>query len=271
MIDIALEEDLGRGDVTTRLCVPTDARATGRVLARTSLTASGMDVFAEVMRRVDEETSVTWHCREGDRVEAGSRMGEVAGRTASLLMGERVALNFLQRLCGTATMARRFADALPSGCAVRLTDTRKTTPGLRYLERRAVLAGGGTNHRVDLGGGVLIKENHIAAAGSISAAVGRRREQAPHPLRIEVEVTCDRELDEALAAGADIILLDNMTTDEIQRAVKKANGRALLEASGGVNLQTAADIARTGVSIISVGAFTHSAPAADISFLIAAQ
>lgn len=268
LIDIALEEDLGRGDVTTRLCVPEEARALGKVIAKADLVVSGLDVFAEVMARVDGETVVEEMLAEGTAVKKGAQLAVVKGRAASLLMAERVALNFLQRLCGTATVTRGFVDAVPEGCAVRLVDTRKTTPGMRHLERVAVLAGGGRNHRVDLGGGILIKENHIEAAGGVTQAVSRCKAEGPHPLKVEVEVTNETELKAALAAGADVVMLDNMTPDQMTECVKITAGRALLEASGGVSLDAVAVIARTGVDIISVGAFTHSAPSADISFLI---
>jgi nicotinate-nucleotide pyrophosphorylase (carboxylating) len=268
MIDIALEEDLGRGDVTTRLCVPADSTSEGQVIAKQELVVCGLDIFDEVMRRVDSETVLTQHVREGERISAGTLMAVATGKTASLLMAERVALNFLQRICGTATMTRTFVDAIPEDYRVRLVDTRKTTPGLRYLERMAVLVGGGNSHRVDLGGGILIKENHIHAAGSVTEAVTRCKTMGPHPLMVEVEVTSREELAAAVDAGADVIMLDNMSNAEMADSVKFVGGRALLEASGGVNLHTVADIARTGVDIISVGAFTHSAPSADISFLI---
>ncbi|MBN2341032.1 MAG: carboxylating nicotinate-nucleotide diphosphorylase [Deltaproteobacteria bacterium] len=268
LIDIALEEDLGRGDVTTRLCVPPAAESEGRVIAKQNLVVCGLDIFEAVMKRVDHTTVLDIHVEEGAQIESGTLMAVAKGKTASLLMAERVALNFLQRICGTATMTRTFVDAVPNECCVRLVDTRKTTPGMRYLERAAVLVGGGNNHRVDLGGGILIKENHIRAAGSVTAAVTRCKQNGPHPLAVEVEVTNRKELQEALDANADIIMLDNMTNDEMAECVKLVNGKALLEASGGVNLKTVAAIAQTGVDIISVGAFTHSAPSADISFLI---
>lgn len=183
-------------------------------------------------------------------------------------MAERVALNFLQRLCAVATLTKQYVDQLPRNSKTRITDTRKTTPGLRLLERDAVLHGGGCNHRVDLAGGVLIKENHIAAAGSVTRAVEQCLRGAPHPLKVEVEVRSEAELEEALTAGAQVVLLDNMTPDEIQRCVNIANHRAFLEASGGVTLDRVAQIAATGVDAISVGALTHSAPACDISFLL---
>jgi nicotinate-nucleotide pyrophosphorylase (carboxylating) len=268
IVDMALEEDVGRGDVTTRLTVPDGLETTGRIIAREDLVMSGGDLFAMIMQRVDPDIDVQIDVVDGQGAAVNDVLGVVKGPVASLLMGERVALNFLQRICGVATLTRRFVDRLPRGSTVRITDTRKTTPGLRLLERRAVLDGGGQSHRVDLAGGVLIKENHIVAAGSLAKAVRRCKQSAPHPLKVEVEVRNEAELNEALEAGADAILLDNMTVDELKRCAEKGNGRAFLEASGGVNLDNVALIAATGVDAISVGALTHSAPAADISFLL---
>jgi nicotinate-nucleotide pyrophosphorylase (carboxylating) len=183
-------------------------------------------------------------------------------------MAERVALNFLQRLSGIATLTRRYVDRIPEGASAVITDTRKTSPGMRFLERRAVVHGGGRNHRPDLGGGILIKENHIRAAGSITVAIQRCRAGAPHPLKVEVEVTNESELKEALDRETDAVLLDNMTLAEVRRCVEMVAGKALVEVSGGVTLETVEDLARAGVDVISVGALTHSAPAADISLLI---
>lgn len=268
LIDLALEEDLGRGDVTARLTVPATAVTDARVVAKEEVVLSGLDVFAAVMRRVDPRLAVDELAPAGSRARCGEVVARVAGSTQSILMAERVALNFLQRLCGVATTTRRFVDALPPETRARITDTRKTTPGLRYLERRAVLDGGGNNHRADLGGGVLIKENHIAAIGSIEAAVTAARYGAPHPLRIEVEVRSLDELQRALAAGAESVLLDNMRPAELAACVEAVAGRAFIEASGGVTLDTVGEIARAGVDVISVGALTHSYASADLSLLI---
>lgn len=268
LIDMALEEDLGRGDVTTRLCVPEGASSDGHIIAKQDLVAFGLDIFEEVMHRVNHNIVLQFSCSDGDKIPKGTQMGIASGQTASLLMAERVALNFLQRLCGTATMTAKFVDAVAPTQHVRLVDTRKTTPGMRYLERCAVLAGGGNNHRVDLGGGILIKENHIKAAGSIAEAVTQCKQNGPHLLMVEIEVTNQNELTEAINAGADVVMLDNMTNEEMKQCVCLVNGKALVEASGGVNIDTVAGIAQTGIDIISVGGFTHSAPAADISFLI---
>lgn len=268
LIDAAIEEDLGRGDITTRLTIAPAARGSGRLLAKAPLVVSGLDVFARVCQRVHPETRVDFRIAAGRAAAEGDVLATVDGPIASLLMAERVALNFLQRLCGVATLTRSFVKRLPRGCATRITDTRKTTPGMRYLERRAVIHGGGHNHRLDLSGGVLIKENHAAAAGGIAAAVTACRAGAPHPLRVEVEVRDADELQEAMDAGADVVLLDNMTAEQVARCVQIAAGRVFVEASGGVTLDTVADIAATGVDAVSVGALTHSAPAADISFLL---
>jgi nicotinate-nucleotide pyrophosphorylase (carboxylating) len=237
-------------------------------VARQDLIVSGLDVFAAVMARVDPSVVVTPRAADGDPVPSGEVILEAVGPLGALLMGERTALNFLQRLSGVATLTRRFVDALPEGSPTRVLDTRKTTPGMRYLEKRAVLHGGGANHRADLGGGVLIKENHVAAAGSLAEAVVRSRSGAPHSLRIEVEVRDIDELREAIAAGADAVLLDNMTPAQVRRCVELAAGRVMTEASGGIDLHNVAEFAAAGVDAISAGALTHSAPAVDISLLV---
>lgn len=268
LIDLALEEDTGRGDVTTRLTVPAGAMGAGRVIAKADAVISGLAVFEATMRRVDDRVAVERRAQDGDRVAKNTVILTAAGPLASLLVAERTALNFLQRLSGVATLTRRFVDALPAGAKAVVSDTRKTTPGMRALEKLAVLHGGGRNHRADLASGVLIKENHIAAAGSLAAAVARCKEGTPHGLRVEVEVRSDEELARAIVAGADAVLLDNMDAAQIRRCVEAAAGRVVLEASGGVTLATIAAIAATGVDVISVGALTHSAPAADLSFLL---
>jgi nicotinate-nucleotide pyrophosphorylase (carboxylating) len=224
----------------------------------------GGPVFAHVFSRIDPHVSFESHVAEAAGVEWGARLWTVRGSARSILMGERVALNFVQRMCGIATLAREYVSKLPQGSRTRITDTRKTTPGLRALERYAIRCGGAHNHRDDLGSAVLIKDNHIAAAGSISAAIDRARHEAPHTTKIECEVESLAGLDEAIAAGADIVLLDNMDNATTQEAVARAAGRVLLEASGGVTLERIPELARAGVDAISVGALTHSAPAADI-------
>jgi nicotinate-nucleotide pyrophosphorylase (carboxylating) len=272
LIDLALEEDLGRGDVTATSVLEGESReVTGHILAKQPLVLFGLEVAARVFARVDAR------CDFSPRVSDGTRLGGqrevvaiVKGPAAGVLAGERTALNFLQRLSGVATQARRYADAV-SGTRTRVVDTRKTTPGFRALEKAAVLAGGCHNHRADLGSGILIKDNHIAAVGGVGAAVKRALERAPHSLRVEVEVTTFEQLDEALAAGAHVVMLDNWPPDEMARAVERAHARkVLVEISGGVTLDTLPHIARTGVDLVSVGALTHSAPAVDLSLDIVA-
>lgn len=260
----ALEEDLGAGDVTTEACVPEGKSATARGVAREEMIACGMPVVARVFALVDPSLAFEAKVPEGARVQAGTVLFTVRGRARSILMGERVALNLAQRMCGVATATRRYVDAVPEGKKTRITDTRKTTPGLRLLERYAVRKGGGHNHRNDLGSAVLIKDNHIVAAGGVRPAIEAARERAPHTSKIECEVDTLDQLDEALSAGADIVLLDNMPTDAVEEAVRRTRGRALLEASGGITLARVADLAAAGVDAISVGALTHSTPAADI-------
>ena len=265
IVAAALAEDLGGGDVTTLATVPKAARAIARARCKSSLVVAGGEVFARVFYEVDPGLRVERKLADGDRAEAGSVLWEVEGSARSILMAERTALNFAQRLSGIATLTRRFVDAVPQGSSLRIADTRKTTPGLRALERQAVRSGGGHNHRNDLSSAVLIKDNHIAAAGGISAAITRARQSAPHTSRIEVEVESLAALEEALNAGADIVMLDNFAAQDIAEAVRLARGRALVEVSGGVTLERIPELARAGVDVVSVGALTHSAPAADIS------
>ncbi len=260
----ALEEDLGSGDITTESCVSEESVAVAHGVARQALVACGLPVVARVFSMIDPELKFEPKVAEGARVTAGTVLYTVAGRSRALLTGERVSLNLIQRMCGISTATRRYVDALPEGSKTRITDTRKTTPGLRLLERYAVRRGGGHNHRNDLGSAVLIKDNHIVAAGGIKAAIDRARARAPHTSKIECEVDSLEQLEEALAAGADIVLLDNMDTPTVEEAVRRTRGRALLEASGGITLGRVTELARAGVDAISVGALTHSTPAADI-------
>ena len=264
IVALAVEEDLGSGDLTTEACIPPDAKAVAHAVARKAMVVCGGLVFARVFQRVDPGVIFEAHVAEGERVPAGARLWTVRGRARSLLMGERVALNLVQRMSGVATQARRYVDAITPGTKARVTDTRKTTPGLRALERYAVRVGGAHNHRDDLGAAVLIKDNHIAACGGVRLAIERARAAAPHTAKIECEVDTLEQLDEALAARADIVLLDNMDTPTVLEAVKRSSGRALLEASGGITLERVAELARAGVDAISVGALTHSVQAADI-------
>jgi nicotinate-nucleotide pyrophosphorylase (carboxylating) len=264
IIAVALEEDLASGDLTTEACIDAGASAVAHAVARKPVVACGGPVFARVFTRIDPTLVVESHAGEGTLATAGSRLWTVRGRARAILMGERVALNFVQRMCGVATQARRYVDALPPGSKTRIVDTRKTTPGLRALERYAVRAGGAHNHRDDLGAAVLIKDNHVAACGGVRAAIERARASAPHTAKIECEVDTLEQLDEALAAGADIVLLDNMDTATVTEAVGRTRGRALLEASGGITLERVGELARAGVDAISLGALTHSVPSADI-------
>ncbi|HET7504154.1 MAG TPA: carboxylating nicotinate-nucleotide diphosphorylase [Kofleriaceae bacterium] len=270
LIELALDEDLGRGDVTSRAVFGALAgRSDGPSVladmnARAPIVAFGLDVAAAVFAMVDPAIEVERCVHDGARVDRGARLVTARGPAHGVLAAERTALNFVQRLSGVATLARRYADAV-AGTRARVVDTRKTTPGFRVLEKAAVVAGGCSNHRFDLGSGILIKDNHIAACGSVRAAVEAARAHAPHPLRIEVEVEHLGELDEALAAGAEVVLLDNMSPAEVEVAAARAHGRGVLvEVSGGITLATVADYARAGADLISVGALTHSAPAVDI-------
>jgi nicotinate-nucleotide pyrophosphorylase (carboxylating) len=265
LIELALDEDLGRGDVTSHVTLGANSRRiTADMNAREPIVAFGLDVVAAVFHLVDPQIELEEHARDGARVDRGGLLVTVHGPAHTVLAAERTALNFAQRLSGVATLSKRYADAV-IGTKARVVDTRKTTPGFRVLEKAAVLAGGCGNHRFDLGSGILIKDNHIAACGSVRAAVEAAKARAPHPLRIEVEVTNLGELDEALAAGAEIVLLDNMTPSQVEVAAARAHSRSVIvEVSGGITLATIADYARAGADLISVGALTHSAPAVDI-------
>lgn len=264
LVDLALSEDLAGGDLTTEATVAVTDRALARAVAHSPLVVCGGDVFARVFYRVDPGVRVERRLADGERAEQGDVLWIAEGATRSLLMAERTALNFAQRMSGTATLTRRFVDALPQNALTRIVDTRKTTPGLRFLERYAVRCGGGHNHRDNLGSAVLIKDNHIVAAGGVREAIERARKHAPHTSRVEVEVESLDMLDDALEAGADVVMLDNFVHDQIAIAVERAHGRALVEVSGGISLERIPALAAAGVDVVSVGALTHSAPAADI-------
>ncbi len=259
----ALDEDIGSGDVTTEATVGADRRARGVFLVKADCVVAGLDVALEAFRLLDPGIGATVHRRDGDRCQAGEEIAEVSGPARALLVGERTALNFLQRLSGIATRARRFVDA--AGGRIVVLDTRKTTPGLRVLEKYAVRAGGAANHRAGLFDAVLIKDNHIRLAGGVAEAIARMRESQPG-MPIEIEAQSLDEVDAALAAGVEILLVDNMSTEEIRAAVTRARGRAKVEISGGVTLERIPELAATGADFVSVGALTHSAPAVDISF-----
>jgi nicotinate-nucleotide pyrophosphorylase (carboxylating) len=264
LIDLAIEEDAGLGDVTSRAIFSAKDKARGFIDAKQNLVICGLAVAARVFAKVDPSLKVIALAQDGDHITKGARVMSVAGPTASLLTAERTALNFLQRLSGVATLSRTFADAV-AGTGVRIVDTRKTTPGWRALEKYAVRCGGCFNHRSSLGEHVLIKDNHIAAAGSLSRAVKLARGAAPHLAKIEVEARTLAEVKEALRARAEVILLDNMSPDTIRRAVALIAGTAVVEVSGGVRLDTVREYALPGVDVISVGALTHSATAVDLS------
>jgi nicotinate-nucleotide pyrophosphorylase (carboxylating) len=267
IIENALLEDIHTGDITTLSVVPDKRDAKARLVAKESLVLAGILVAKRVFTFLDSEVRFTQHNADGDNIPKGRVFAEMEGDAATLLQGERVALNILQRMCGTATLTARYVEAV-IGTKARIVDTRKTTPGLRVLEKYAVRVGGGINHRTGLYDGVLIKENHIAAAGGITRAVNSARAYIPHTLKIEIETETIAQVEEALTAGAEIIMLDNMDLETMREAVALVEGRAMLEASGGVSLETVRAIAETGVDIISVGALTHSARAMDISMLL---
>ena len=264
VVAIAIAEDLGEGnlDVTTRSVVDPNLMGEAVVVARQPGVLSGSDAAARVFDLIRPRSDYAALVPDGTRLDAGDRVAKVTGPLSSILIGERTALNFLQRMSGIATLTRRYADALAAFPRVALLDTRKTTPGLRFLERAAVRAGGGHNHRDGLWDAILIKDNHVAAAGGVAEAVKRARKAA---MPVEVEVDTLEQLAEALESGAEIVLLDNMPVEQMRKAVEITAGRAKLEASGGMTLEGAVAAARAGVDRISVGALTHSAPALDLS------
>lgn len=267
LIRKALAEDIGPGDLTTSSILSGEEKGEGRALAKSDLVVAGIDVFIAAFRQLDPQAELRESLADGSVAERGQTVAVVTGSLSALLSAERTALNFLQRMSGIATMTRQFIDAV-SGTRARILDTRKTVPGLRVLDKYAVRAGGGTNHRFALYDGVLVKENHIAAAGGIGSAVRRVRRRVPHTVRVEVEVRNLEELQEALDAGADMVMLDNMDVAAMRKAVRRVSGRIPLEASGNVSLASVRTIAETGVDFISVGSLTHSVRAADISLLI---
>lgn len=260
----ALDEDLAGGDLTTEACIDPEARAVARAVARHEVVACGAFVASRVFAAVDPTLAFEVTTADGAKAPAKGVLWTVSGRARSILMGERVALNFCQRMTGIATTTRAYVDAVAPGAKTRITDTRKTTPGLRYLERYAVRCGGGKNHRDTLGSAVLIKDNHVASCGGVRAAIERARARAPHTSRVECEVDSLAGLDEAIAAGADVVLLDNLGDADVRTAVARASGKAILEASGGITFERIAALSAIGVDCISVGALTHSVRSADI-------
>ncbi|WNC14989.1 carboxylating nicotinate-nucleotide diphosphorylase [Brevibacillus brevis] len=259
-----LHEDLGFGDVTTTSTIPESEQGVGILYAKEAGIIAGLSVAEQVFATVDPELVFTAKVEEGARVEVGQQIAEVSGAVRSILSGERLALNLMQRLSGIATKTNEYVQAV-AGTKARVVDTRKTTPGMRFLEKYAVRVGGGHNHRFALYDAVMIKDNHIKGAGGIAQAVAAARAAIPHTMTIEVEAENLEQVREALDAGADIIMLDNMSNEQMAEAVGLIDGRAVVEASGGVNLETIGAIAKTGVDIISVGALTHSVKAFDIS------
>lgn len=268
LVETALAEDLAWGDATVQAIIPADLKARGKVVAREEGVLAGIEVAGEVFRAVDPTVEFQSLATDGDAVHRGQDLAVVCGSAAGILSGERVALNFLQRLSGVASLTSRFVRAVAEHRAC-IVDTRKTTPGLRTLEKYAVVVGGGSNHRQNLSDGILIKDNHLAALATrgqgLADVVALARRRARHTQRVEVEVETPEQAQEAAEAGADLILLDNMSLEEMRRAVELVGKRALVEASGGVTLETVAAIAATGVDLISVGALTHSARALDIA------
>jgi nicotinate-nucleotide pyrophosphorylase (carboxylating) len=264
IVAAALEEDLGSGDLTTAACIEPATQGRAEMRARQALVFCGGEIAREVFRQVDPAVQTELLRLDATAVAAGDTVLRLEGPAASMLQGERVALNFAQRMSGVATLTRAFVSALPAGCNTRIADTRKTTPGLRALERYAVRCGGGYNHRENLSSAVLIKDNHIAACGGVRAAIERARARASHTSRITCEVGNLHELAEALAAGADSVLVDNFEDAALAQAVAMVAGRAIVEVSGGVTLERIPTIARAGVDVISVGALTHSAGSVDL-------
>ena len=264
LLTAALQEDVSTGDITTESCIPPEAVSHGRFLAKEDLVLCGLDVAKRVFELTDPTLSFTALRRDGELVKKGEYFAEVSGCSRSILTGERVALNLMQRMSGIATRTAQAVSAV-SGTKTRIVDTRKSTPGLRVLEKYAVRVGGGGNHRFNLADGILIKDNHISAAGGIREAIAAVRQNAPHTLRIEVETETLEQVDEAIGSGADIIMLDNMDNETMRIAVQRIAGRALTEASGNMGERDLRSVAETGVDFISVGALTHSVRSSDIS------
>jgi len=267
IIETALAEDIGTGDITTGAIVGSELAGKAQAWAKDDFVVAGIDIFKEVFCCLDDRTQFQLRASDGQLVKKGDVVAEISGRLFYILQAERVALNIFQRMCGIATLTRKYVEAV-RGTKAKILDTRKTMPGLRVIDKMAVSIGGGFNHRMGLYDGVMIKDNHIAAAGNITAAVEAQRKRLAHTLKIEVETKNLCEVQEALDCGVEIIMLDNMALEEMKKAVELIAGRALVEASGNVNLQRVGAIAATGVDYISVGELTHSVRAADISLLI---
>ncbi len=271
IIDVALAEDLASGDLTSECCIPVVTTAVAQAITRHPMVVCGGAVFARVFQRINPNLQVRLLRHDGERAESAEVIWRVSGSARDILAAERVALNLTQRMCGIASMAQRYVAAITEGSTTRVTDTRKTTPGLRLLERYAIRCGGAHNHRDNLGSAVMIKDNHIVACGTIASAVERAKQRAPHTSRIEVEVGDLDQFEQARAAGADIIMLDNMATPAVAEVMQRVSADRrrghgpIIEVSGGITLARIAELSAIGVDIISVGALTHSAKAADIS------
>lgn len=264
IINMALEEDIGTGDITTETTIPQDKKANGKFIAKEDMIICGIDIAKYVFSLVDPSINFVPNFKDGDAVKKKDVIATVSGNARNVLTGERTALNLMQRMTGIATKTSQAVESI-KGTNAKIADTRKTTPGLRVLEKYAVRIGGGTNHRFNLADGVLIKDNHIAVSGGIKNAVANARKAIPHTLKIEVEVETKEQLLEALEAKADIIMLDNMSNEQMAECVKLVDGRAVLEASGNMGEKDLLSVAKTGVDIISIGALTHTVKAADIS------
>ena len=267
LIDLALAEDIGPGDITSNLVIPAASEGSARIEARSDLTVSGLYVATDVIRAVNPEIRLTPEAQEGDTVQAGRVLMRLNGSMRGILAAERTALNFLGRLCGVATLTRRYVQTV-SHTRCQIVDTRKTLPGWRALDKFAVASGGGTNHRFALYDGILLKDNHVASAGGVEAAVTAALRGAPSGMRVQVEVESLEDAEKACQAGADFLLLDNQTPDQVRRITEHLGDRATLEASGGITLANLKEYAETGVHRISLGALTHSAPAADVALEI---
>lgn len=263
VVDLALDEDAPSGDLTSEVLVPAHAVARAAVVAREPGVLAGADVLVETFAAVDPAVVVTLHGADGQRFAAGDVLATVEGPARAVLRGERVALNLVQRMCGIATLTARYVEAV-EGTGVRVVDTRKTTPGLRALERHAVRCGGGRNHRFSLSDAVMAKDNHLALVDDVTAAIRAARAELPHTTHVEVEVDRLDQVEAVLAGGVDTIMLDNFTLDDLRAGVVLVAGRAVVEASGGITLETIGEVARTGVDVISVGALTHSVRALDL-------
>ncbi|MCL1807969.1 MAG: carboxylating nicotinate-nucleotide diphosphorylase [Oscillospiraceae bacterium] len=267
LIQVALKEDIGWGDITTESCVPADLHATGAFIAKEPMVICGLFTIPRVFNTLSKDVTINLHCQDGATLLAGTTIAEISGPARAILTGERTALNILQRLSGIATRTHEAVNEV-DGTQAKICDTRKTTPGLRELEKYAVRIGGGSNHRMGLSDGVLIKDNHIASAGGIEKAVMAARKRVPHSIKIEVETASLDEVRQAINAGVDIIMFDNMDTSTMAEAVKLVNGRAMTEASGNMGEKNLREVALTGVDLISIGALTHTVHAADISLKI---